>query len=136
MAVTIKDVAKRANVAPSTVSRVISDNPAISDATKEKVRQVMDEMNYRPNVNARNLVSQKANAIGIVIPSENEDFYENPFFLTALRGINDVAVEGGYSILLSIGDGIEERFKHVQQLFFESSHFCWIKQALNQSAMS
>lgn len=119
MAVTIKDVAKRANVAPSTVSRVISDNPAISDATKEKVRQVMDEMNYRPNVNARNLVSQKANAIGIVIPSENEDFYENPFFLTALRGINDVAVEGGYSILLSIGDGIEERFKHVQQLVFE-----------------
>lgn len=119
MAITIKDVAKRAQVAPSTVSRVISDSPSISLATKEKVRQVMKELNYRPNVNARNLVQQTANAIGIVIPSENEDFYQNPFFLTVLRGINDIAVKKGYSIILSIGDDIEERFRHVQQLVLE-----------------
>ena len=50
MAITIRDVAKRAGVAPSTVSRVIADNPSISEKTKNKVRAVMKEMNYFPNI--------------------------------------------------------------------------------------
>ena len=55
MSVTIKDVAARANVAPSTVSRVISDSPHISEKTKRKVRKIMDEMGYHLNYNAQML---------------------------------------------------------------------------------
>ncbi|MBG9982560.1 LacI family DNA-binding transcriptional regulator [Aerococcaceae bacterium DSM 111020] len=119
MAITIKDVAKRAGVAPSTVSRVISDNKAISDTTKIRVRKAMKELNYRPNVNARNLVHQTANAVGIVFPSEDSDFYQNPFFIAMLREINVEAVNEGYSIILSIGETLEQRYQQVQQLVLE-----------------
>ncbi len=119
MAVTIKDVAKRAGVAPSTVSRVIADNKAISEATKIRVREAMKELNYRPNANARNLVQQTANAVGIVFPSEDSSFYHNPFFTAILREINVEAINEGYSIILSIGETLEQRYQQVQQLVLE-----------------
>ena len=58
--VTIKDVAKRAGVSPSTVSRVIADHPRISPETKEKVRAIMSELGYYPNAIARSLVTRPA----------------------------------------------------------------------------
>ena len=53
MRVTINDIAKAANVSPSTVSRAIADSPRISKATKKKIFKIMEEMNYYPNVIAR-----------------------------------------------------------------------------------
>ena len=73
MAVTIKDVAKKANVSPSTVSRVISDSPRISEQTKRKVRRVMDELGYHLNYNARVLAQQKTRTIGIVMKKSSSD---------------------------------------------------------------
>ncbi len=64
MAVTIKDVAKLANVSPSTVSRVIANNPRISDATKRIVYEAMEELNYRPNAIARSLANQSTQTLG------------------------------------------------------------------------
>ncbi|MCG4651120.1 LacI family transcriptional regulator, partial [Bifidobacterium longum] len=58
MQVTIKDVAREANVAPSTVSRVIANSPRISQKTKERVRQAMEELGYYPNVHARSLANR------------------------------------------------------------------------------
>lgn len=55
MTVTIIDVAREANVSPSTVSRVIADNPRISEQTKRRVREVMERLEYHPNFQARNL---------------------------------------------------------------------------------
>lgn len=68
MNVTIKDVAKIAKVSPSTVSRVIANNPRISHKTKERVRKVMDELGYHPNFNARSLANKSVQAIGLVMP--------------------------------------------------------------------
>lgn len=66
MTVTIKDVAKKANVAPSTVSRVIADNPSISEKTKRRVRKVMSELGYHPNLNARNLANQTTKHLALL----------------------------------------------------------------------
>lgn len=93
MTITIKDVAKRANVAPSTVSRVIANNPNISMKTKEKVRSVMEELGYYPNVNARNLVNNRTNVIGVIMPSASYAPFQNPFFPEVLRGITAEANE-------------------------------------------
>ena len=88
MAITIRDVAKKAGVAPSTVSRVVANSPSISEKTKKKVRQVMDELNYYPNVNAQGLASSRSKTFGLILPPATDAFYQNPFFPTVLRGIN------------------------------------------------
>lgn len=63
---TIYDIAKKAGVSPSTVSKVINDYGAIPEGTKKRVRQVMEEMNYIPNVSARSLSKGKSRNIGIL----------------------------------------------------------------------
>ena len=88
MKVTIKDVAKEANVAPSTVSRVIADSPKISEETKLKVNKAIKKLNYTPNAMARGLVSNKTRIIGVVLPNEAEDLFSNPFFVEAMRGMS------------------------------------------------
>ena len=64
---TVKDVALAAGVSASTVSRVISNNPRISRATKEKVFKVMEELKYEPNAIARSLANRRTGIIGVIL---------------------------------------------------------------------
>lgn len=118
MTVTIRDVAKKAGVAPSTVSRVIADSPSISDKTKEKVRVVMSELKYFPNANAQGLASKRSKTLGLVLPLASDAFYQSPFFPTALRGINDAVASNSYSILISAGKTNKERIDHIQKIVY------------------
>ncbi|MCT4543226.1 MAG: LacI family transcriptional regulator [Vallitalea sp.] len=108
MSVTIKDVAVRANVSPSTVSRVISNNPRISDATKERVRAAMAELNYQPNLIARSLTNKSTKTLGLLLPGSNSDLLLNPFFVQIMRGISSYAKSKGYYILFTHVDSDEE----------------------------
>lgn len=101
MATNIKDVATRAGVSPSTVSRVIANSPRISEETRARVRTVMKELDYHPNAIARSLVKQSSQAIGLLIPNTIEQFFLNPFFPEVLRGITQVAQHAGYDLFLS-----------------------------------
>ncbi len=101
MSVTIKDVANRANVSPSTVSRVISNNSSISDATKERVRAAMTELNYQPNLIARSLTNKSTRTLGLLLPGSDADLLLNPFFVQAMRGISSYAKKKGYYILFT-----------------------------------
>lgn len=116
MAVTIKDVAKAANVAPSTVSRVISDSPRISEKTKKRVRQVMEELGYHPNYIARSLASNRANVIGLVFPRSGNLAFQNPFYSEVLRGITQGANEANHGIQLAAGSNKDEIFNNVVQM--------------------
>ena len=69
MSVTIKDVAKQANVSISTVSRVINDSKPVSDEIKQRVLKVIEETGYTPNPVARSLVMKKSQLIGVIVPS-------------------------------------------------------------------
>ena len=103
MAVTIKDVAKIANVAPSTVSRVIANSPRISEKTKERVREVMEQLGYHPNFIARSLASQSTRAIGLVMPSSTDVVFQNPFFPTVLTGLSEGAHSRQYALHMTTG---------------------------------
>ena len=103
MAVTIKDVAKLANVNPSTVSRVIANSSRISEKTKRVVREAMDQLGYYPNHHARSLANQSANTIGIVMPSSSGDLFQNPFFPQVIRGISKEAHANHYGIYMTTG---------------------------------
>jgi DNA-binding LacI/PurR family transcriptional regulator len=113
MNVTIKDVAKIAKVSPSTVSRVIANNPRISLKTKERVRGVMDELGYHPNFNARSLANKSVQAIGLVMPSSTDKVFQNPFFPEVIRGISKIAHDKEYAILMSTGETEKEIYDGV-----------------------
>lgn len=98
MAVTIKDVAKKAGVSASTVSRTISDHYSISEETKQKVRQVMDELGYTTNK-----MVEKIKSIGVVFPKSQHDAYENPFYLEAIRGIGFICNQRQYNMNIITG---------------------------------
>ena len=118
MSVTIKDVARVAGVSPSTVSRVISNSDSISDKTKRKVRMVMEELKYYPNINARSLVSKSSRIIGLVLPNNTDTFYQNPFFPTVLRGLNEIAELEEYSLLLSSANTEEEQLERIKTMAY------------------
>lgn len=106
--VTIKDVAKRAGVSPSTVSRVIADHPRISPDTKEKVRAIMSELGYYPNAIARSLVNQTSNSIGLIRSRLTEENFANPFFPAVIQGISSVAHKHRLSLVLSTGKTFQQ----------------------------
>lgn len=116
MTVTIKDVAKKANVSPSTVSRVISDSPRISEKTKRHVRRVMKELGYHLNYNARVLAQKKTQTIGIVMKKSASRSLHDPFFPEVLRGISAFCNKTGYSIILTTGESEKEIFNDVVKM--------------------
>ncbi len=89
----IRQVAVRAGVSHMTVSRVLNDHPSIAPATRERVLEVMRELNYRPNGAARALASRKTNRIGVVVDSVIE-FGPS----STLRAIEDAAHDRGYTV--------------------------------------
>ncbi len=120
LGVTIKQVAKAAGVAPSTVSRVIADHPRISAATKKRVKKAMKEMGYHPNANARNLANRSTQSIGVVMPTSADKALQNPFFPEVLRGISAVAHHLDYSLLLSTGETDEEMQEGVERMVYSN----------------
>jgi DNA-binding LacI/PurR family transcriptional regulator len=103
MGVTINDIAKAADVSPSTVSRVIANNPRIGAATREKVTKIMKEMNYHPNIIARSLANKSTKIIGVIVPGTTEKAFQHPFYPEILRGVASVAHKNDYKILISTG---------------------------------
>ena len=71
---TIKDIAARAGVTATTVSRVINNRGYISEETRKKVTQAMQEMNYQPNELARSLAKAHSNTIGVIVPHISHPF--------------------------------------------------------------
>lgn len=116
MSITIKDVAKLAGVSPSTVSRVISNHPRISQATSRKVRAIMDELGYHPNMMAKSLVSKTTMTLGILLPRPAEELFANLFFGEVIRGILTQANRAGYDILMSTGATVPEELEAISKL--------------------
>ncbi|CAH2214225.1 LacI family DNA-binding transcriptional regulator [Tepidibacter aestuarii] len=95
MGITIKDIAKLAGVSTTTVSKILNNKDKdISDSTRERVLNLIEEHNYRPNKIAKSLVTKKTNTIGLVIPD-----IRNPFFPELARGAEDKANEKGYNMI-------------------------------------
>lgn len=91
----IKDVAKRANVAPSTVSLVLNNTGYVSAKTREKVEQAMKELDYMPNELARNFFRNKTNIIGIIVPH-----LDHPFFSSFVRYTEKELYHLGYKTMI------------------------------------
>ena len=95
MAVTIKDVARKAGVSISTVSRVINNSKPVSNEIKQNVLRIIEETNYYPNPVARSLVMKKSQLIGVIVPD-----ISNFVIGEILSGIEEIGKMYGYDILL------------------------------------
>ena len=95
-AATIEEVAARAGVSRSTVSRVVNGSTAVSPAALEAVRRAIEELQYVPNRAARSLASRQTRAIALVIPEDTDRFFGDPFFGSIVAGIGEVIGESDY----------------------------------------
>ena len=96
MKITIQDVAKKANVSVATVSRVMNGNYPVKPETREAVLKVIKELNYIPNMQARELTKRKSNTIGVIVPSIN-----NMFFTELVDGIENELRVNSLSLILA-----------------------------------
>lgn len=120
MSITVKDVAKKAGVATSTVSRVINDHPSISEDTKKKVRKVMKELGYVPNMTARNLGKQISSAIGVVLPPlDSKERLGNPFYLETIEAINEEASKVQLSVAVASAPDFDTLLANVKRMHLQ-----------------
>jgi len=102
--VTIKDIAKKLNISVSTVSRALRDTYDVNQETREKVLAMANELNYRPNFNATGLVNRSSHNLAVILP-----FVTNYYFSTVITGIQEVAYQQDYNIILHITNDSPER---------------------------
>jgi LacI family transcriptional regulator len=101
---TLKNIATELKLSVSTVSRALNNHPDINNETKQIVKTLAKELGYRPNFMARNLKSSKSNQIGVIVPEIRHDFFAN-----ALSGIEEVAYQKGYTVILAQSNEDKER---------------------------
>lgn len=114
--VTIKDIARLAGVSPSTVSRVVSNHPRISPETSRKVKAIMEEQGYHPNVMAKSLVSKTTQTLGIMLPRPAEELFQNYFFGELLRGIVTQATRMNYDLLMTTATSSSDEVNTISRL--------------------
>ncbi|HXB95111.1 MAG TPA: LacI family DNA-binding transcriptional regulator [Puia sp.] len=105
---TIKEIAKQLNVSVSTVSRALHDHPGIGMRTKMRVQQLARELDYEPNQTAISFKQRKTFTIGVVLPNLKEEFFSE-----AINGIEDVATQHKYSVLISQSKDDIERERRI-----------------------
>jgi LacI family transcriptional regulator len=98
------DIARRANVSVSTVSRVINRNVVVEPATEQRVRAAVEELGYRPNLLARSFRRRRTQTIGLLVPDNS-----NPFFAELARVIEDAGFEKDYNVILCNSDLSEQK---------------------------
>ncbi len=111
--VTLKDIAAKLNISPSTVSRALNDHPAIGSRTKKAIQTLARELNYQPNPMALGLLQKKSNTIGVIVPE-----ITSHFFSAIITAIQDVIGPTEHNIMICISnESYEEEVTLVRKLF-------------------
>jgi len=108
MPTTIKDIAKQAGVAHTTVSRALRGSPLISAETTERIQQIAADLGYHPSAAARSLKTNRSQALGVIV-----SHIADPFFSEILQGIDDIAQQNGYSLFIAAAQHDPEREKAI-----------------------
>src|SRR5262245_3490292 len=110
----LEDIARKAGVSRSTVSRVINRELHVSERTRQRVQDVIDAERFQPNHAARALAKQRTEIIGVAIPDHVKIFFtNNSYFPMLLQGIGEATHELDYSMLLWLGHTTGEDQDHL-----------------------
>lgn len=110
MRVTVNDIARAANVSQSTVSRVLNNYPQINEATRQKVLDAIEKLNYTPDSVARSMITKKTNTIGLIVGD-----ISNPFFAESAKIIIEKAQKFGYDVIISNTNHDDANLEHAIQ---------------------
>lgn len=108
---TLSDIAKALNTNVSTVSRALNNHPRISKQMREKVQRLAKEMGYQANAIARQLKRGSSKTIGLIVPRINRSFFAN-----VIHGVESIAKEAGYHVLICQSNDSEEEEYHCLNL--------------------
>src|SRR5947199_10116381 len=104
MSVSIYDIAKKAGVAPSTVSRALEDHPRIGTTTRKRIQELAREKDYVPSTVAKSLASNKTWTIGMVLAAISD-----PFMGRVVEGVEQVAIGAGFNVFISTSQNDRQR---------------------------
>lgn len=110
-AITIKEIARRLNISPSTVSRALQDSPRIGQKTRDSVRELANQLRYTPSQTARNLRSGKTGVMALVLPEIRESFFSE-----IVNGVEELAFSHQYSVALYQSHDLFERERQILSL--------------------
>ena len=105
---TLEDIAKQAGVSRSTASRVVNDEPNVSDAVRSKVQLVITQTGYQPHAAARSLASHRSWMIGLVLPRTVSNFFTDPYFPRLTQGVAQACNQHNYTLGLFLVDTKED----------------------------
>lgn len=108
---TLEDIARKAGVSRSTVSRVVNDNPNVSAAVRKRVLEVIQSTGFHPNAAARTLASQRSLTIGLLLPQTVSFFFTDPYYPHLTKGIAHACNQYGYTLALFLVDTKEDEEK-------------------------
>ena len=102
--VTIKEIARKANVSYSSVSRALNNKKGVRADLRELILKIASEANYFPHSSAKALVKNRVGVLGIIIPRTGEFAFQNPYFSQVLIGISEIASASNYNLMLSMNE--------------------------------
>ncbi len=116
MVIKLQDVARHVGVSSATVSRVISNSPGVRPEVRMRVLAAMEELGYQPNRVARSLRVQRSNIIGLIISD-----IQNPFFITLVRAVEDIASQNHFAVFLcNTDENVEKERLYINLMQAES----------------
>jgi LacI family transcriptional regulator len=113
----LEDIARKAGVSRSTVSRVLNNERYVSDDVRERVQQVIEQEGFRPNPAARTLVTRRSKIVGTAIRQTTDVFFgDNSYFQMLLQGIAEGVNTRDYGMLLWLAASSEQKEKYVRRV--------------------
>ncbi len=114
---TLEEIAKLSSTSRSTVSRVINDDPHVSEKTREKVLAIIRQLNYHPNLAARSLVAGRTHVLGLVIPMGVSRLFTDPYFPLLIQGVASACNANKHTVMLWLAEPEYER-QMVNQILY------------------
>ncbi len=112
----LEDIAKQAGVSRSTVSRVVNNQPNVSEKVRRRVLKVINETGFSPNAAARTLVSQRSNTIGLILPHSVSTFFTDPYYPHLIKGISLACNHYDFTLALFVAGTREYQEKILPRL--------------------
>lgn len=109
MPLTLKDIAQMSGVSRSTVSRVINGATNVDEQTRHKVQEIIERINFQPNMAARGLAVGRTKVLGLVIPNAVGTIFSDPYFPLLIQGVSTACNARDYSVMLWLAEPEYER---------------------------